>query len=680
MSDYSYADLMNPVAAKDVEKAAAPGAASGDAGPNVSLPPASKAPAMPDAGGAATPQPAAPQPAAPSPYDNFMPPASQQQSMPQASAPPAEPTGAHPGDALDYSPLGIVDRARFGWAKTPAAQQNMLEDKFGKGNVQLVRQGDEAGFVTKVADKWYQVDPSFAWNMKGLGGLTGSVAQFAGQSGTKALAAGAGGVMGAEAGAVGGPWGMAIGGVVGAGMGAMGTDATEMAGRYGLSKLGMDDPSSLPKNADDVAKQLAGSFLFGAEGELGGKLIGGTVSASAKALAAGVQRLTATPAGKQMAAKILSLVSGQSENLMRIRANDPLAMVNYDTVASQDAENQTSNLAGMMKKKVEDFTTSARGALRGLGRQYNDVDAAARTVDYQPYSAGSNTTAQLMDAGYLKGGKIVDYTTDKGLSIDLTGNDRSVLNYVKSQAENINNGALKGDKFSYDDVRGVIRTLDSKLYSQGDNAISDNNVRRIVTQFKSDLGDHVDATMPKQALTMKQQLDTKYGPAKDFVESLENKNNGQQMDTFVKQVIKQDGSFNANLMQSVRDLLPNVEDPTQDILRMHVAKESTALWGKGRGIMGAIPASPAAAASLATNFSATKSNAGQLASGIAQTVPYMDQALSLVKKLNPGDRLRVLQNPDSLSLIWKTAVQAASSEKDTSEQLLQQAGVSGPKQ
>lgn len=602
--------------------------------------------------------------------------------------------GSEPMAAIADSPLGLMDRARLGWVRTPAAQHSILEDHYGKGNVQLVTHGDnEAGFVVKDKDqKWYQVDPHLSW--KNLGPLSypeisgenvkkmitdapGDVTQLAGEYGLRLAGAVVADTLGAPLIAASGPFAPVT--AVGlAGLGAAGGEALNI----GLKHL--SNPELDPKSAEDVSKQLTAAFLFGATQEAGGQAfkIGG--KAVVGALATTLKAISDTPTGRYLASKAISTISGQPEALARVRVDDPMGVAKYDSVAIDDAVNTTNKLGGMMKDKVQGlYDDFQKRKQLVFGKQYDAVEAEASTMNFDPMKshktadngASLDPTTELMQeltkGGYLKDGKPVDYKASKDVERMLTANEAKTLSYVNAQVRNVANKTLNDQPIQFQEMKNMIGTLDRVLYEQ--DGIGDPNLRRVLGDYRRNLKNNVIDTIAEKNPDLAKkyvELDQKYVPAKNLLESMSTLTEDQKVDGFMKQITKQDGTFNSDLISNLSDLL-GTKDPTAEILKMHVAKNSTDFI-QGRKFMKIIPGSPYMASRAVTAISATKAPVKPI---IKAGLTYGDKALQFVKNLPASQRVALLADPEAIKVLGQITTNAAQSEQADTERMLQEAGV-----
>jgi hypothetical protein len=633
--------------------------------------------------------------------------------------------GYSPTSAIPESPLGIIDRARLGWAKTPKAQHDLLSDSFGADNVKLVPGSDGANFVVKDKDGlWKQVDPQFKWDLslKGTGAgalagaavggvpgavlgavggavapsfanttnlkdLPGDIAQFAGQYGLKSMAAAKGGIEGTAMGAaVGGPLGGVIGGIAGAGLAATGEDVVETGARALGSAAGVANPNSLPQDNGELQKQLAASFLFGASQEAGGKLAGGLYRGSVKALSKAVDALSDTPGGRYVASKIVSAVSGPDVpvSLARVRVDNPKAMEPYDTVALEDAKNNTNNLFKMMKGKVQSAYSAFQSAKRVLGEQYNKVEDVAGKLDFDPTnhptSDGQSTNIvqglldKLEEEGYTRGGQLARANNSAAVEKDITEAEKGAIRQALFQAKNVIARADKGEKLSFQEMRNLSSNVEKRLLER--DGVLDPNLRRILLEYAGDIKSSVMSTIHEAdpaSAKLFADLNAKWGPVKDLMGDFASKSDDDMVDAFVKKVVKADGTMNAELMSNLSELL-GAKDPTQDILRMHLARKSTALWSGSKVLGVPLPSGPRAGAALVRGVAGVKGAVGQLGSGVADHTPYMGEAFTFLKGLRPEVRTQLLKSPEAFDAFSGIIGSMKNAEDDTKNALLKESG------
>jgi hypothetical protein len=598
--------------------------------------------------------------------------------------------GSKPEFAIKESPLGILDRANFGWQKTPRAQEAMLKEHFGPSNVAFTNNQ----FVVKKDDNWYQVDPEFQWNLSGknalagaaaglaVGGgagallgaaggalsttfskqnlkdLPGDIAQFAGQYGLKTAAATA------AAGLTGGT--SLIGSAVAAGLGSMGADAAET----GVRALGAGRPESLPQNGDELAKQLMGSFIFGAGQEVGGAALGKLGKGTAKFLDKSLEAMGATPLGKQYAAKLLSTISGRPEAETRVIAEDPKAMSSWMERARLDQVNNTSTLDTTKRSMVEDAFNGLQQAKRTkFGQQYDAVDSIAQKLDYAPSEATSTVLDKLAQAGYTKNGRVV---TDAGDTIqrNIEAPEKKAIGYILNQANKVVTRLSDEKPIQYDEMKNLIGGIDTILSK--DRGVADSYLKSILVDYRANLKNHLTSVLDEkspQAAKMFTDLNAKYGPAKNMLEELASYKGPDRADAFIKKVVKQDGSFDSELLTSLSSTL-GTPDLTDNILRAHIAQQfaKSGVWG-GKKIMGIPVGSPSAAMGLAQAGASIKGDVGQA----AQMVPYLSKGIDFLKQIGPANSKRLMQNEQLLNSFTQSISSGIVGEKQTESQLMQYA-------
>jgi polyhydroxyalkanoate synthesis regulator phasin len=591
--------------------------------------------------------------------------------------------GAFPETALADSPLSLMDRARLGHARTPEHQLEALESLYGKGNAQAVNKGKEQQLVVKHDGVWRQADPAFAWSMKGLSDLPGDIAQFTGEYGLRsaaaAAAAPAGIAAGMAAGAPLGPIGMAAGGAAGglaaAGAGAFGAEALDQGTRYVAGdKTGAHSPTEL-------AQQLYSSMLFGMDQEAaaGALKLGG--KASVAALAGTLSRITDTSAGKAVASKILGSVSGIGEKLARVRVDDPFGVARYDAVAVDDLKQGTNRLYDMMKDKVSQAYDGFMSRKKQLfGGAYDAVEDAGRKLDYSPVEANNGVLKALDDHGYTKNGRAINYRGSENVERDVRGPEAATINYVTNSVQKMGQKLSKGGSVTFDEIRHLTQTLDTRLHES--DALVDENLKRVLGDYVTDLKSHLQGKLANANPDLANQfaqMNQQYGPLKGLLKQLGKVSEDNRVDAFLKSVIKDDGSFNSDLMSNISGLLKTA-DPTADVMKMHVARKSTDLLGKG-SILKIIPTqSPYLASRATTGIAAVGREVQEAVAPLIPTIPYADKANQMLRSLSPQAKRMLKGNPDALNALASTLGGAAEMEKQGSQALLQSSGVLAPQQ
>ena len=581
-------------------------------------------------------------------------------------------SGSAPWNALPESPLSLIERAQLGWVRTPQNQQAILEHNYGKENVALYHNGKEGIFTVRPAgpgSEWMQADPSFAWHTKDTMGnikdLPGDVAQFAGEYGLRAAAASAGMAQGMAMGTPAGPAGMAAGGLVGAAVGAGSAEGLDMISRAAMPG-DIIGTNVVPQSLSDAQNQLYASMLFGAEQEAGGKLLQFGGRAAISGMAKAIERMSNTPAGRELAAKLVGTVSGLGEPLARIRVENPHKVAAYDTIASKDITNQTNNLGELQAAAVQRAYDGFQSAKQKIfGPQYAAIKEVAQELEYNPTGAVNEAMQALTDKGYIVKGK-VPTANSPGIVRQVGETESGAIKYVTQNAQKVVNRISKGDTVAYDEVKNMISTLDAKLYES--NGVTDRELRPILSQLRAGLKNHlVDTLKVKDAdLAMKYvALDQRYGPIKEMMEEMAPLQVDQRVGAYVKKIIKEDGSYNSTLATKLSEFL-GAEDPTQSILQMHVAKNSTS-WTSGKKFAGIIPGSPALMAKAVTAGADIKQAAGQ--------IPYLNEAWQFLKGIGSKGRSMIYSNPEAINILSEGVSGAAAREQQDKQRLLDQAGV-----
>jgi hypothetical protein len=589
--------------------------------------------------------------------------------------------GSTPMMPIQESPLGLIDRARMGWARTPAQQKAMLDAHFGADNVQFVGSGDSGGFVAHTDGAWRSIDPHFQWsnltNAKGLMEVGKDIAQMGGEYGVRAAGAGIvgaqGAMTGAAMGAVAGPIGAAVGGfaggVIGGAIGGAGGELAEQGAR-----LASGDGTAV-QSKEELAAQLHASMLFGASQEALGPLVKMGGKYSVKALSGALDAMSDTPTGKYLASKLVGALSGLPENVARIRVEDPAATAVYDQVALADKVNNTSNLGDMMKSKVQGAMDNFYKMKKQIfGQQYDAVDAVAKDIAFSPSEANLASHQALVDGGYVRGGKIPDITSSANVERAISSGDKQTLQYVLSSGQKMQAKINAGSSVTSQEMRNVTDAIANKTH--GPEGFDDPNLSRILQDYSTGLKNHFSDMLYKtdpEAAANFSQLNAKYGPLKEMMQTMSGKSADNKVDMFVKQIVKDDGTFNSSLMSNIADTL-KTSDPTKQILQMHVANKSTAWWGGGK-IAGIPVGIPNAMAKAVTGFSATKDAFSQFTGAAVDAIPYMDHARQFLSAAGGDARKMLLSNPEAVSTIMNTIRGAATDEAGATQSLLNQAGV-----
>lgn len=608
---------------------------------------------------------------------------------PEASSHSPLNSGSSPIDAIPDSPLSLLSRARLGWVRTPANQQKVLEENYGPENVQMISHDDGgAGFVIKEKDnKWYHVDPSLSW--KNLGPLSypegtsknmkdlirdapGDLAQFAGEYGMRMAGAGMGAAIG---GASAGP----LGALVGAGVGSMGLESADMLGRSTMPQGTIGGPDMSPKTAEDVFKQSQLAFLFGAENEGIGQGLKLTGKAAAFGLAKSLNAISDTPGGRYLASKILGTVSGQGEHMARVRIDAPMETAKFDALALDDSVNNTNVLGDKMKASIQSmYDNFMKRKGKVFGEQYNTIKNETQGLKFDPAATpkdgGVDPTTSLLSElknnGYIKNGKPVEYQSSTDVERQLQPGEKEHLSYIMAQVHNIANKGLSGEKLTFQEMKNITGAIDNVL--QVRESIQDPNLRRILSNYrrglKNGIIDTIEEKNPELAKSYVQ-LDRQYGPVKDLMESLADKTGDQKVDEFMKQIVKQDGSFNSSLIDNLGGLLGE-KNPTAEILRMHVAKNSTD-WISGKKFLHVIPGSPMAVSRGITVYSGAK----QAASNLTGVLPYLNETMKFLKDMPEGARQAMLKNPEAVNAIAKIVGTSSQAEQADKEKMLQSVGL-----
>lgn len=633
--------------------------------------------------------------------------------------PLAAQVGAAPHLADAISPLSPFERGAFGWAGKgePGAQKKYLEEKFGRDNVGFQKMDDDnSGFVVKGKDdKWHQVDPHgltdipnelvsskfpYLHPMKALGtlnsvvqnpgGMVGGAYQFAGEHGFDSTGAMlTGGLAAAAAGeATGNPLAAGAAGILGGAIGGAGGGLAEAGVRKALSSIEeLSGEKIVGANSynspGDLAQQIMGSMLFGGAQELATPFL----KAGMKAVGTGASRIFGsvlkqlgdTPEAKQSQAMIIKGLSGMKDGFARAWADDPDGVGNYIPQAIKDRTNNTDNVTISQKQKMGAFFDDAQSAMRGLGRQYDVIEKQAADHKFnalEPDKTGSNPVmdayTRLQDEKFIDGkGQVIPSGTNE-ITRDTTGTNGQAL---KKMTDDFGVLLSRGGEASYKDLRIMEKNIEGKLF--GENQVTDGTLRSIMGQMRSAIntvqskGLHeVNPDLSNQLATLNQ----KYGPAKELLGTLGEKTEDKRLDTFLKQVVRDDGSYNAEMMNSVGNLL-GIDNPTKDILHMEVAKQSVP-WFNGSGstsIAGfKLPASPG----LTRQFvNGVVSPVQDVQSGITEAfAPALKKMHQVYQSLPETEMANLVKSPEAISTLQKLIAGSVVSEQDNKSKILQDSG------
>lgn len=618
--------------------------------------------------------------------------------------------GMDPRLALPESPLSPMERGAFGWIKDPKKQQEYLSSKFGKGNVSVQKmEGDQAGFIVKTPDgKWRQVDPhglsdvpadllkldlgSAAGRFKNFNmqNTLGGAAQFMGEHGFDSGGAAAGGAAGAAVGSALGPIGTLVGAVGGGALGGMGGALAERGVRGSLKSLSDATGTEIPGsgNTEDLKQQMMSSMLFGASQELAGPFLKAGAKGAGALFGKVLKTLGDTPEAKQAQAALIKGLSGMKDGLARAWADAPEGVAKYIPTAIKDKVENSDALLGQMKEKVGSFFSQAQGAMRGLGKQYDAIDKQAAGKVFNALEDAEGTSPikgvieRLQEQKYVDGaGEIVKNGTND-ITRDVSGTNGIAL---RKMLDNYNALQAKGGKASYQELRIMERNVENYLF--GPNQVTDGTLRNIMGQMRSAINTVQSKGLNEVAPELANRLadlNSKYGPAKELLGTLGQKSEGQRLDAFLKQVIRDDGSYNAEMMNSVGNLL-GLNNPTKDILHMEVARNS-APWFTGTSstkIAGVpIPASPGLARQ-AVQYGIQPYQ--QMVSGVSKAAgaagdaaaSYLPTLHGVFKNLPDATRKIMVQNPAAIGAIGDILSGAAVSEGQDKNQLLKGIGGSG---
>jgi hypothetical protein len=539
---------------------------------------------------------------------------------------------SHPEFADDVSPLSPIERAAFGSVGRgqdgTKQQEDYLESKFGKGNVQRVKMDENnAGYVVKDSEnKWHQVDPHglsdipldlLKGNVKeaynrlnnfNLNNTLGGAAQFVGERGAPMLGAAMAAAPAAAAGAAGlapygaplGPPGVAamgtIGGILGAiGGGAAGGAAGSLvdAGTRKASAMIQDATGEkIPgansyDKAGDLGQQVMGDMLFGASQEAAGpflKAAGKGVGDGALALfGKALDTAGYSPATRQAIAQTIRSFGGLQPAFARAWADDPMAVKDLIPIAKSDAENGTSTIRSMQKDALNDAIDQAQAKMRGpLAAQYEAIKSQAAGKEFFPLqplkSTGQNPITDgvksLQNEGYIDKDLNLATDTEDKMTRDISGSNGAALNTFLKGFKTLDNRGPEGAS-SYQDLNVLRQNLDNHLY--GENPPSDDNLTRILTGIRQGISNVQSEGLNEVDPNLAQRLadlNSKYGPAKDLLGDLGKiQDSDKKVDTFLSKLHKDNGNYAKDMMDSLSNVL-GTDNPTKDIVQLETARQS----------------------------------------------------------------------------------------------------------
>lgn len=640
--------------------------------------------------------------------------------------------GKVPESAIPDSPLNPFERGRFGNMQDGVMQHKYLEDIFGKGpeNVQFVKMDDKhSNWVVRVpspdgkGSDWRQVDPAGLSDIptelmhlhfgkayqdlkQGITGLPGGIAQTLGEHGLDiagaTLGGTEGGITGAELGAPFGPIGSAVGGVaggiIGAGIGAAGTNIPKMGARdlwYGLSKLygkatgnGDLDPYAKLTTPADLPAQVASSFMFGAMQEAGARATGLTGDMGAGAVKAIGKVFGDSPMGKYALGKLVSMGGGVSENAGRTLADFPNEVSSYIPQAAKDVVENTGVLQEKMKSRVNEVYKDLLSQRNEMGGQYEAIEEAAKGKRFDPFAktdAGDNQLdtvwKSLQDKRYIdQQGNIGPSNADA--QRDLSGTNGAALKLLVDGYQSLK---AKGTNSTYQGLGIIKQNLNNLMY--GVNKVTDGKLMEHLRMFQDGLTDAQQLGLEKADPELSKQfaaLNDRYGPTKDLLKALDNKQDPSKVNTFLKQIMKDDGSYNSTLLSAVSDITGK-PDVTQDILNMKSAQEFTPFITKPPGIKSSFPfftpgQYPRAAAWGGSGASVIQNIIGSIGKGAGEgegaanaqsLIPVHD----VYKSMPPETKANISKSPTAIDQMARLAAGSVISEQQTKQSLLKQSGV-----
>lgn len=522
-----------------------------------------------------------------------------------ASSGPLDPhqfVGKSADFASPISPLSPLQRAAFGNLKTPLHQMQYLRDTYGNENVDVKKMDDGAsGFVVKSNDgTWRQVDPAglsdipndllhmhFGDALSRLKNFSasntiGGLAQFIGEHKLDAPLGAAGAFIGSPL----GPPGAILGGTLGAGIGGL-ADAGIRNKLFQIQQMtGTKIPGAEEVNHEQLHDQVMHSMFFGLTNEIAPRVLKMGAEGAAGLMGSAANKVLDTPSAKKAFGGLIETLGGLKPGLARAAADDYAGTLKLVPQAAKDAAEKTSVLDNQGQKMFTDFYDQALSAKRSLGKQYDAIDKGSASQRFNALAdlkSGTNpikdTIQELQEQRYVDASGQLVTPSAGDVTRDIGGANGVAINRFLSDFNAI---SKKGDNVSHKDLTIMGQNIQNYL-EHGANPVTDDNLRRILTKGKIAINNVKSENLPPELSNLKASLDSKYGPVSDLMEDLSKSQEGAKYDTFKKKILKDDGSYNAQLMNSISSLV-GVDNPTKQLLQIEAAKGLARGWSLGGGL------------------------------------------------------------------------------------------------
>lgn len=634
-----------------------------------------------------------------------------------------------PDNALDESPVGMVDRAKLALGNTKG-QIGYLKSKY-----EDVKVHEDKGVLVKNKGVWQRVDGAGMdpWE------LTKDVVEGAVSFLPSAAAATVGGAKGAATGFAigaaagtpapivgnfaGGVIGGTIGGIVGAGAG--GAAAEGM--RSSLGRLA----GTYDSTPEEQLKDIGLEFLFNAGGQtvgLGVKPTLGLLNKGVKQLAAKTGANKLGNASLDVLADVLGRTTGAGPVNTRILFDSPDDVVGALSKSKNGAGSVNDMMLSLRKEQLGDVTRLVEDAPRALSRKFGQLvdDLAVGVDDAAEVDVGGvvkRAQQALVAKGYGKlvaeavpqmAGKLPSGTRLLGEAGEEVGekNAKKVFQLLS------NNEALKRIVAGQDgkvvdpETMGALKNFIKVVNDMAEapkatgkesaralmelkrlvNATSDNlagadappTLSAMVDDFRKAIGQEVGGEFHRLGVTDKyvatSNLYTRFGDAVTMARRVAKSENGEEV--LLNKLVQGIGA-NQTYKDFAGDLAELMGDAGKKRLKSISVKEAAKAFApilpKATLSSLAAPMTAMGATAAGVISPGTAIMAGTQASPrlVMKEVQYMRKALDFVKALPDSQRTQWLTNPDVVRETFKTVLEPAATEEDEIRALLQGEGVVG---
>lgn len=599
-----------------------------------------------------------------------------------------------PTEALDISPLGIIDRGKMALGNA-RGNVNYLKSKFDQ-----VAVDPEQGVLVKNKGVWQKVDPA---------GLGGGDAWEMSKELAKDLTEGAVRYVPSMA--------LSTAGAAGAGLLAIptgpGAVAASMAGAGGGAAAAEGIRTSLGRlvgTYDATPEEQLHDIGWEALLNAGGQGVALGVKPGLAMLKGALKPISeqAAPAAKDALAQFWGLTTGAGSQRVRIALDAPDQVVGSLAKVSKagsamEAENMlkehTISEAKALMAPARKALTSKYGELQG-----DFLESVPANMEFQIGDVMKSTQLAMQKAGLgevevgkngISKFKLFDQETmDKNLAkgnipdvID-TKSLEAIQDFVTEMNKFSNVPTLKG-KTGAENVLKIKRALSDSFYSITEDRAP--NIKRAVAQFSSDLNQNLgsvfdDAAVPglSEKYSSMADLYSKYSGAVNEADRMLREVNGAEV--FVNKLTSGAGA-NSTLKGTAGDLAELLGKPGEERINRILAADAA------RGFVGYMPNlgklnTAGAAAMGAGTFAAAHASPVTAAAAASQTSPrlvlkqieYAKKFKDFLSGMTPAMRAQYLRNPQAVQGSVRTLFEAFNNEDKQTQQLLQQSGAVPPQQ